>query len=145
MQSPGRARAILFRIAVPLLAIILFELGARIAATFLQDLGETAWYQSEPDIGWALRPGYRGPVCWSTGAGAVQTDKVFDARGRAVVDSRQARDAAHRTVVFIGDSNTFGWCVPAPETFVETIDVLLPGVSTVNLGVPGYSSFPRPF
>jgi lysophospholipase L1-like esterase len=84
------------------------------------------------ELGWALRPGFD-----ATADGAA---RAFDADGYQAVDSAQVADTRTPRVVFIGDSNTFGFGVATESSFVEVADRLLPGTNAINLGVPGYSS-----
>ena len=41
-------------------------------------------------------------------------------------------------ILFLGDSQTFGWGVPYGERFTELIEQHLGRVQTINAGVPGY-------
>lgn len=50
-------------------------------------------------------------------------------------------ESANQTVLFLGDSCTFGIPVNDSETFPALVQQSLPGVQAVNAGVPGYSAF----
>lgn len=41
-------------------------------------------------------------------------------------------------ILFLGDSVTFGWGVPYGSRFTERVGDMIPGVQTINAGVPGY-------
>ena len=49
--------------------------------------------------------------------------------------------SASQTVLFLGDSCTFGIPVNDGETFPALVQQSLPGVRAINAGVPGYSAF----
>jgi lysophospholipase L1-like esterase len=118
------------------------EVGARVMATVVQDRQRMAeerpnppedWFVYSPTLGWERKPGYR-----STYAGGP---RAFDSAGYLVDDSVGVVDSTRRTVLFIGDSNTFGYGVPTETSFVAVVKRTLPGIRTINLGVPGYSSY----
>jgi lysophospholipase L1-like esterase len=44
-------------------------------------------------------------------------------------------------VVFIGDSNTFGFGARTSDSFVKIVERRLPGVATINLAAMGYTSY----
>ena len=44
-------------------------------------------------------------------------------------------------VLFLGDSNVYGYCLDTSQTFVEVAKHLLPETASINLGVPGYTSY----
>jgi lysophospholipase L1-like esterase len=113
---------------------------ARLAGTVYGDLArsrETApetWLAYSPTLGWERRPGFRGEI-----AGAR---REFDADGYVSVDSPQLASSGNaRRVLFFGDSNTFGFGVAADEAFAQQVERRVPGVSAINLGVIGYSSY----
>jgi lysophospholipase L1-like esterase len=83
-------------------------------------------------LGWALRPGLHR-IADETVAHTI------DSEGLRAFDTLQARGTRPK-IVFIGDSNTFGYDVKDGEAFPEVVERLLPDVDTINLGVPGYSS-----
>src|SRR5690606_31285854 len=87
----------------------------------------------DPNLGWALAPGWRGrhrhhdyDVGYSTNALAF----------------RGAAEAARApAALWLGDSFTFGFGVDDGETFVDRLDAAhAGGLRHVNLGVPGYST-----
>jgi hypothetical protein len=85
-------------------------------------------------MGWEKRPGFKGKS-------DDNVDREFDAQGFLEVDSKKAAARAPNTVLFIGDSNTFGYEVPTAASFAEVTERLLPGVKTMNLGIIGYTSY----
>jgi len=113
---------------------------ARLAGTVSGDLAlsrETApesWLSYSPTLGWERRPGFHGEI-----AGA---EREFDVDGYVSVDSPQLAGSGNaRRVLLFGDSNTSGFGVAAEEAFAEQIERRVPGVSAINLGVIGYSSY----
>jgi lysophospholipase L1-like esterase len=93
-----------------------------------------AWFRYSPVLGWERRPGFKGKS-------DDDIDREFDGQGFFEVDSRNAAEPASNKVLFIGDSNTFGFGVPTAAGFAEYVERILPGVRTVNLGVTGYTSY----
>lgn len=137
--SLGDAATVL---AITVGLLILLECGLRIAGTIRQDaahwreiLGDGFFqaHQRTPVMGWERRPGWRGVF-----GGAK---RAFDATGYVTIDSEQIGTRAGKRIVFVGDSNTFGFGVSPEESFAEVTERLLPGVHAVNLGVSGYSSY----
>jgi lysophospholipase L1-like esterase len=129
-------------LAITLGLIILLECGLRVAGTVREDsarwrevLGEGFFtaHRRTPVTGWERRPGWRGAF-----AGAP---RAFDATGHLTIDSEQLATRPGTRVVFVGDSNTFGFGVRPEESFVEVTERLLPSVHAINLGVSGYSSY----
>lgn len=134
-MRPGRALRGL-ALSAGVLALLLGggELAARLAARRSPDLAAVLardWYRLTPDTCWEPVPGYEGRVygVW----------RAFGERGLLRADEEELGRAAPR-VALLGDSCTFGHRVPEEETFAARLEQLLPGVDTVNLGVPGYSS-----
>lgn len=134
------ARTIFLSALATMIVLLALEMLARIVDTVAQDvastktLSSTNWLRYSPDLGWERRPGFKGS--------AGLADREFDAAGYFAVDSRQITDSAGRKrVVFLGDSNTFGFGTPTADSFVEVADRLLPDVDMINLGVIGYSSY----
>jgi hypothetical protein len=122
-------------------ACVIFFLGlevlARVWSTLRPDLAEASvkrsGFRPSEALGWEWQPEF---------AGQAENDyREFDSQGFLKVDSKQAAEPGPNTVLFIGDSNTIGFGVPTAASFAEVIEELLPGVSTVNLGVNGYSSY----
>jgi lysophospholipase L1-like esterase len=136
----GRMKGALFGVIATLAVLAGAEGLARLAGTVSGDLAlsrETApesWLSYSPTLGWERRAGFNGEI-----AGA---EREFDVDGYVSIDSPQlAGGAGARRVLFFGDSNTSGFGVTAEEAFVEQIERRVPGISAINLGVIGYSSY----
>jgi hypothetical protein len=91
------------------------------------------WVIYSRDLGWERKPGYKG--------NAEGGYREFDREGYLAVDSHKIADTRKKKIIFIGDSNTFGYRVQTRESFVQVVENLLPNVNAINLGVPGYSSY----
>lgn len=103
------------------------------AVNATNDHGE--WSLFSPEFGWERRPGFHAV----TDLDGIP--RAFDAQGYFSVDSKKLADSSKRKVIFIGDSNTFGFGVDPSKCFAEKTNEYLPGIDTVNLGVAGYTSF----
>jgi len=90
-------------------------------------------YGPSADLGWERLPGFQGRV--------ADKERAFDRDGYLTIDSAQVADTAARRVLFVGDSNTFGYGVRMEETFAEATERALPGVAAINVGAQGYSSY----
>ena len=124
--------------------LVLFEGLARVVATGEDDLllARAGTQESSipgmvlsPKMGWVLKPDFRGY--------AEESKRSFNHAGYISVDSEQVANQETRKILFIGDSNTFGYGGSAENSFVEVADKLLPQAHTINLGVPEYSSYQR--
>ncbi len=85
---------------------------------------------TDPDTVWTLRPGDTEVL------GARTTISSAGLRG----PERGPKPAGTRRVAFLGDSSVFGVLVDDPHTFPEQLERLLPGIESLNGGVPGFSS-----
>jgi lysophospholipase L1-like esterase len=117
------------------------EALARLADTLRSDLAQfrsptpaANWFRYSPVMGWEKRPGFKGKS-------DDGVNRNFDAQGFLDVDSKTAAEAPPHTVLFLGDSNTFGYGAPTDSSFAEVTPRLLPEIKTVNLGVIGYTSY----
>ncbi|HKQ26943.1 MAG TPA: SGNH/GDSL hydrolase family protein [Burkholderiales bacterium] len=136
----GRTKSALFG-GIATLAVLAGAEGlARLADTVSGDLarsGDTAtetWLAYSPTLGWERRPDFRGEI--------AGVKREFDAAGYVFIDSPQVASGSNeRRVLFFGDSNTSGFGVAAEETFIQQVEQRVPGVSAINLGVNGYSSY----
>jgi lysophospholipase L1-like esterase len=129
---------ILKGLLVSIVMFLLLEALARVVKTVEQDVGQKEvrdpeWFVYSPTLGWERRPGYRGVFGFA--------ERNFDGAGYFAVDSKQIADATKKKVIFIGDSNTFGFGVPTQSSFVEVVDGLLKDINAINLGVSGYTSY----
>lgn len=131
------AKTIFYQALIAAALLLLAEGLARIAYTVhLGWAKETDWYVYAADVGWDRRPNF-------SDVDDCNEDRTFD--GQALVSSDGARLKKKREgqfrALFLGDSGTYGYCVPTEETFVETVNRLLPEAAAVNLGVSGYTSY----
>jgi lysophospholipase L1-like esterase len=132
---------VLVFVAVESLARIGYTLKSTLSESRGQSRGQARsvgyladWFRYSPVTGWEKRPGFRGKS-------DDGVDREFDAQGLLAVDSEKAAASDAQKVLFIGDSNTFGFGVPTTAGFAEYTGRLLPGVKMINLGVIGYSSY----
>ncbi len=132
---------VLHQVIMTVVLLLGLEGLARIGHTIHAELDATvpqeeAWAIHTPGLGWERRPNFKGPdLCG--------VPRTFDARGLLPFDAAQLKNknSEQRTALFIGDFNTYGYCLPADSTFVEVADRALPQYRMINLGVPGYSSY----
>jgi lysophospholipase L1-like esterase len=138
---PGR-REILFQLLITIALLALLEMATRLAFTIYagrlvhvgSDPNRSSWVPT-PDLGWDRRPNFGGlDECGSY--------RSFASNGLVSIDAQRLKSAGpkHRRVVFLGDSNTYGYCLPTESTFVEVAERLLPNFDLINLGVAGYTS-----
>lgn len=132
-KGPVWFRKIAFISVSLVLAALLIEGALRIAYTVYSDERTEDWAAFSPHAGWTLKPNYRGTI--------DGVERETDARGFLTIDTEQISDTIRPKVLFIGDSNTFGWGVRSSSTFVEILENLFPGIDAINLGVPGYTSY----
>jgi lysophospholipase L1-like esterase len=140
----NRITTILIGLAITIAGLLSLEGLSRVLLTVRADLSPTApdWYQYAPDVGWERRPHFKGLV-----AGELHPHeparylREFDSQGFFAVDTAQIHDTAHKRILAIGDSNTFGWGVPTQSSFSEVLDDLRQDADVINLGVSGYTSF----
>jgi len=136
----GRSRTLLLAVLAVVVMSTLIEGLARLASTVMHDVAaarqanESDWLAYLPSLGWERKPRFKG---WAGGG-----EREFDAAGYFAVDSAQVADRkGHKRVVFVGDSNTFGFGATTADSFVEVVERRLPGVDSINLGVIGYTSY----
>src|SRR5579863_3144424 len=137
-----RSHPIIQVILSSLLVFCALEALARLAHSLRSDYVEirgeankpATWFRYSALKGWENRPGYRGP----TDDGIR---RKFDEDGVSFADIGKSAEQRSNTVVFIGDSNTFGFGVPTSASFAEVTARMLPGVRAVNLAVVGYTSW----
>ena len=138
MRSYSWVKDILKGLLVSIVMFLLAEALARVVATVKQDVtqkpvGDPEWFVYSPTVGWDRRPGFRGVFGFA--------ERNFDQAGYFAVDSKEIADTTKKKIIFIGDSNTFGYGVPTQSSFVEVVEGLLKDVNTINLAVSGYSSY----
>lgn len=138
MRSYSWLKDILKGLLVSIVMFLLAEALARIGKTVEQDVaqekvGDPEWFVYSPTLGWERRPGYRGVFGFA--------ERNFDGAGYFAVDSKEIADTTKKKIIFIGESNTFGYGVPTQSSFVEVVEGLLKDVNTINLSVSGYTSY----
>lgn len=140
MRVSPQLRNVLLGLLVSAAVMLFAELLSRVVKTFDVDRGSTVSLAPEEGfaysakLGWERKPGYKGVA-------AGGHEREFDAAGYVTADSTQVSDTTKQKIVFIGDSNTFGYGVSTRSSFVEVVEGLLPSVSAINLGVIGYTSY----
>jgi hypothetical protein len=128
-------KTVLYQLLITIFLLVILEAIARVAYTLHVDTREE-WFIYTSDMGWDRRPNFNGlDLCG--------THRVFDSQGLVSIDATQLQNGGskQRRVMFLGDSNTYGYCLPTESTFVEVADRLLPQFDLINLGVPGYTSY----
>jgi lysophospholipase L1-like esterase len=122
--------------------LVLLEAGLRVADTIRTDaarwrvVNDEAFFSAHrrtPIMGWEHRRSWRGAF-----GGA---ERAFDASGHLTIDTEQLATRPGKRIVFLGDSNTFGFGVRTEESFAEVTERLLSDVHAINLAVSGYSSY----
>lgn len=139
-----RWTAPLIGLGLTLASLLTLEGLSRVVFSVRADLSSTPtdWYQYAADLGWERRPHFNGLVAGELRhRDSSQYLREFDAHGFFTIDTAQVRDTAHKRILAIGDSNTFGWGVPTSQAFPEVLDALRSDADVINLGVSGYSSF----
>lgn len=137
MSSTTRRRLLLIQALIFVGGLLALEAIARIVFTIQRDLAAPqAWYRISKDVGWEPRPGFSGhDDCGKS--------RTFDANG--LVASQAARLAkageSQFRVVFVGDSNTYGYCLETKDTFAEAAARHVPGLVPINIGVTGFTSY----
>jgi lysophospholipase L1-like esterase len=136
----SRTKFLIVQCAIALGLLVLLEAGARVAHTVQEDLQDAAskdarWYTAVPGLGWAPTPNFSGyDICakW----------RKFDRRGLLAGDAAKLDDPKRtKRVLFLGDSNTYGYCLEEDESFVAVANRHLPAFAMINLAMPGYTSF----
>ncbi len=97
-----------------------------------------AYYRDQIDLGALLIPDPRG-YNFQSGTHKLRefTFTLLADGTRAVPDTHLS---AQKTLVFMGDSVTFGYGVNDDQTWVDLIARALPGVHVIDAGVSGYNS-----
>ena len=94
-------------------------------------MGPRWMYRADPELGFALTPGFAGRHVHPEFEVRVEVDE------RGLRDIPYAGEPARRVLV-LGDSMVFGYGVEAEETFCELLQQDLEDVEVVNAGVSGY-------
>lgn len=138
-RSPRRsvARRILLAVVATalslLLALTILEVYLRLTLEFPPAL-ET--YVIDFEVGKVLRPNHKGDHY-----GALASINKWGMRER---DCEKARPQGAKRVIALGDSWTFGVCVPVEDTWPKQLENRLGGpakVEVLNTGVSGYETY----
>jgi lysophospholipase L1-like esterase len=135
----SRRRVIVYQLLIAALILVVLEAGARIVFTFYAVGAASAVrpeYVAVADRGWDRRPNFNGDD-------ACGVHRSYDAHGLFAREGAQLEDkrpGRHRAI-FLGDSNTYGYCLATESSFVEVAQRLLPDFDLINLGVPGHTSY----
>ena len=97
-------------------------------------------FQADEKLFWSLRPDLRDLHLEgrTPGSPIIRFTVSTDHEGRRLMSSS---GAARNTVLFLGDSCTFGFGVDDDQTFPSLVQKDLPDLRCINCGVPGYTSF----
>jgi len=130
------ARIIIFQALIVLGVLLFAEGAARVAYTIKSDpWRQSDWLTYKVDVGWDRRPNF-------TGLDDCGNPRTFDDRGLVAADATRLQPPTTKfRALFLGDSNTYGICLNTSQTFVEIANKLVPQAVSVNLGVPGYTSY----
>jgi hypothetical protein len=114
-------------------ALLLAEVLVRIFFPHSRDHISRGLLESDSLLGWSLVPGSRTTHRLSYFEVLYEVNELGfrDEPRRPTADGR-------RRVLLYGDSQIFGWGVPAAERFSNLIERRQPLVQIWNLGVPGY-------
>jgi lysophospholipase L1-like esterase len=130
-------KTLFYQLLITICLLLALEAVTRLATSIYGDVDpDKSWFAASPDLRWDRARNFDG----SDDCGA---HRAFDNWGFRIADSAQVKTRTpnrHR-VIFLGDENTFGYCVATEATFVEVADRLLPNHDLINLGVPGYTSY----
>jgi lysophospholipase L1-like esterase len=101
--------------------------------------GTEKLFESDTKLFWRLRPNLKSvPVAERLPEKEFQFSVSTDAKGRRFIPQP---GAVRHTVLFLGDSCTFGIPVNDNETFPALVQKRMEGIQSINAGVPGYSAF----
>jgi lysophospholipase L1-like esterase len=120
-------------------ACALIETLSRAYYTIAQDTARTKpelWYTFSREFGWTGKPGYKGPVLHRPAS-----EREFDSTGFVAGEMQKFGDTTAAKILFIGDSNMFGFEVPFSASFPVQTDSLLENAIAVNMSLPAYSSY----
>ncbi|RMG07021.1 MAG: hypothetical protein D6731_24655 [Planctomycetota bacterium] len=123
-------------------ACLIGELGLRVLGVVAEPRRHfrPGILRADPELGWALRPNYRGVRYEYAHQAATSTDSL----GYRGPEWTAARARAPLRVLCLGDSVTFGIGVADEETYPAQLESLLRGrgqaASVYDAGVPGYDT-----
>ena len=121
--------------------ILLAEIG--IALFYPQKVRVTQatvnfFVQYDPELGWANRKGASGGL--TPPDNGPPTQVAVNAEGFRGREVRLPKPKGGKRILFLGDSNTFGFGVSEGERFSDLLERRLAGYDSVNLGVFGYGT-----
>jgi hypothetical protein len=118
--------------------VIVLTAGEVIARYFIAGSIDFIVPSRDPELVYELRPGdYRVEGIFFR---IPAYDVAIDSNGcRMQAFDKPATDSGNKSVLLIGDSFVFGDGVSGAETFPVLLESLLPGLRTINCGVPGYN------
>jgi lysophospholipase L1-like esterase len=143
LSQPSRGKTVLFGFLASLLILFSVEAAIRLFDSVRSDISQAGKPVAgdvsissvfSQDVGWERRPGFKGRDV----DGVV---REFDSDGYFAIDSQKIAGRSRKKILFIGDSNTYGFGVTPSAAFPEVAGRLLPDVDAIDLGVNGYSSF----
>jgi hypothetical protein len=150
LPPPGdiltRKRRLLFALAAILVGSVLFLAAAEVGLRILDYPFRTRWTPSEnamarfdPELGWSYIPNQS--VTQNFGSEGRPVTMNLNEIGARVGDPGRHFNSTSPTVLFVGDSYTFGHGVTYEESFVGQFEAKsgLP-FQVVNLGVQGYGT-----
>ena len=88
----------------------------------------------DPDLGWSLKPGARG----SSKATGARVDYAINSRGTRGPEFTPEKAPGVLRVLVLGDSHTFGFGIPEPETYANLLAGYFKDVEVINLAVSGF-------
>ncbi len=123
-------------------SVLALEIGLRLRHfpfTEQLEVPENALAQFDPELGWVYIPNHT--VVQEFGSARRKVPMYFDSLGCRVRAPGVRHDPAAPSVLFVGDSFTFGHGLLYEETFAGQLEAM-PGFpyQVVNLGVQGYGT-----
>ncbi len=129
----------LILLSVPMLMASGFYLYKKL--TFSFEIGPK-FSRFDDELGWTLKPNAKSHLrgrSLITGEVYFDSEVFTDSRGFRIGRNPPSLQESSNTIVAIGDSWTFGYCVDYEETYPFHLERLAE-TRTVNLGVPGYGN-----
>ena len=96
----------------------------------------TAFWQFDPDLGWAHVPSTGGPFQ----APGFDTLVAINSDGFRGPEIAESKDPSRLRVVVFGDSFVWGFGVNQEEIFTTRMESGCPSLEVINLGVSGYAT-----
>ncbi len=137
-------QVVLFATATILITIVSLILVIGLYAIYLRldysfDIGPR-FNKFDDELGWTLKPNAKSYI---NGSSFLKNTKYFESsvytESNGFRSSKTQIPASTQSIVTIGDSWTFGYCVNFEETYPFFLQTSL-GLPVTNLGVPAYGS-----